>query len=132
MINIGYMDLKKFNIYNYSNEKYVEVDDFISYAIQTLNKKGYKTKYCCSGHYGYDREKSPNEEGYIYFKEAHNFKDLPEFIEQDGSHIIRFYYTTKSNTKERYDELIKMSMDLSCWADSLENKSMGDYGKKQC
>ena len=33
------------------NEKLIEVDDNIAYAICVLNKKGYKTEFCCEGHY---------------------------------------------------------------------------------
>lgn len=32
------------------DSKIIEVDDDIAEAISLLNKKGYKTKYCCSGH----------------------------------------------------------------------------------
>ena len=35
---------------NNCNSEIVELDDSIAYTIIELNKKGYKTKYCCGGH----------------------------------------------------------------------------------
>lgn len=43
-----YIDKKTFEIIDDSN--YFEVDDNIANTISVLNKKGYKTKACCSGH----------------------------------------------------------------------------------
>lgn len=33
------------------NERFIIIDSFIADTINILNKKGYKTKYSCSGHY---------------------------------------------------------------------------------
>ena len=49
------MDLKKFDIYRTFDDPnikgpIVEVDEMIAPIISLLNKKGYKTRYCCSGH----------------------------------------------------------------------------------
>lgn len=49
-----YMNIETYDIvsvYNKEDEdKYVEVDPATAVHISLLNKKGYKTRYCCSGH----------------------------------------------------------------------------------
>ncbi|MBU3146550.1 hypothetical protein [Clostridium sp. CF012] len=35
---------------NYDENEYFEVDETIALAISQLNRKGYKTSFCCSGH----------------------------------------------------------------------------------
>lgn len=38
------------NEYHILYDDYVEIDELIAPTIQILNRKGYKTKHCCSGH----------------------------------------------------------------------------------
>jgi len=38
------------NDYRILPEGYVEIDELIAPTIQVLNRKGYITRYCCSGH----------------------------------------------------------------------------------
>lgn len=45
-MNHKYIDIKTFDII----DDVFEVDEYIAEAISILNKKGYYTKYCCSGH----------------------------------------------------------------------------------
>ncbi|MEA4969945.1 MAG: hypothetical protein VB051_05355 [Candidatus Pelethousia sp.] len=50
-----YMHKRTFEIIQDSNidnelDDYFEVDELIALPIQTLNLKGYKTEFCCSGH----------------------------------------------------------------------------------
>lgn len=52
---MAFMDLKTFDIWAESNidgfhDGQVEIDEVIAPIIRELNIKGYKTKYCCSGH----------------------------------------------------------------------------------
>ena len=52
---MAYMDLKTFEIWAVSNidgfhDGQVEIDEVIAPIIRELNLKGYKTKFCCSGH----------------------------------------------------------------------------------
>lgn len=52
---MAYMDLKTFEMWAGSNmDKFydgkVEIDEAIAPVIRELNLKGYKTKFCCSGH----------------------------------------------------------------------------------
>ncbi len=48
------MDEKTFEIYHNDlgavPDGYVEIDELIAPTVQVLNRKGYITKYCCSGH----------------------------------------------------------------------------------
>ena len=46
--NHTFIDSKTYEIIK--DEQVIEVDDAIAETISVLNKKGYKTKYCCSGH----------------------------------------------------------------------------------
>lgn len=50
-----YMDLKSFELWAESNidgfhDEQIEIDEVIAPIIRELNLKGYKTKFCCSGH----------------------------------------------------------------------------------
>jgi len=52
---MAYLDLKTFEIWAESNidgfhDEHIEVDETIAPIIRELNLKGYKTKFCCSGH----------------------------------------------------------------------------------
>ena len=52
---MAYMNLETYNIFNFisnnvDKDKFVEIDELIAPIISLLNKKGYKTKFCCSGH----------------------------------------------------------------------------------
>lgn len=52
---MAFMDLKTFEIWAESNiddfhDGQIEIDEVIAPIIRELNLKGYKTKFCCSGH----------------------------------------------------------------------------------
>lgn len=56
--NHTFIDSKTYEII--PDENIIEVDDEIAEAISILNKKGYKTQYCCGGHiknmFKYDKQ----------------------------------------------------------------------------
>ena len=66
-------------------ENYFECDEFIAPIISLLNKKGYRTKFCCEGHlydqeiigeYTFKKGEKPNENtilGYIHHKLSNKF-----------------------------------------------------------
>ena len=56
----------------------IEVDELFAPVIAELNRKGYKTQYCCSGHYTGDY---PNS--YINFEEGIKLSSLPEGYRYD-------------------------------------------------
>lgn len=107
-----------------SKYKYMEIDDGFAYIIQQLNIKGYITRYCCSGHYGYQTQE-PNEDdftgGYIYFDKPYKFKNIPKDVVQDNSHILRFNFKSRPNTRERFDEINKFINNIADWVDELPN-----------
>lgn len=52
---MAYYDLKTNEIWAESNidgfhDEHIEIDEVIAPLIRELNIKGYKTKFCCSGH----------------------------------------------------------------------------------
>lgn len=111
---------------DYEENKYVEIDEMFSYIIQQLNLKGYRTKFCCSGHYGFDEYVYEGQKyniitgGYIYFDGAYDLGNLPEFaLLESGTSTIRFSFKSEPNTKERHYELLKYINLFSNWVDDL-------------
>lgn len=89
-----------FSIYSFdtreaNQEDYFECDDLIAPAISLLNRKGYTTKWCCSGHaYGGIQEaivydKMPDlcdiqsETGFTIIEVSENIPDKLEPIDED-------------------------------------------------
>lgn len=84
----------------------IEVDELILPVIAELNRKGYYTEYCCSGHY-YER----NIASYIMFEEGIALPSLPDGWKLDtdtfknrGRYCIRFI-----------DRFEKMNADEDQW-----------------
>ena len=94
----------------------VELDELITPTIIELNKKGYYTKFCCSGHW---YQNKPNT--YIYFLDNCLPDIVPEgFIVQEKS-IIRSRFED-SNYDSKFDFVIDMNKRLYEWAKKLENR----------
>jgi hypothetical protein len=69
---------KCFNVHcKCKNKKKFECDELLIFAIKTLNEKGYKTDFCCSGHIIDKKLTPPHIQTYILFKKIYNFKKIP-------------------------------------------------------
>lgn len=123
-----YIDKKEYNIYASFEDAKIEspvfeVDELIAPVISILNKKGYHTEYCCSGHmvgiytndYGI-----PNDDCYIKFKNYHDFKVIPDGFDYDVGDIytIRKYYIGDSLSV--YYSILETMKDLLEWAINLD------------
>lgn len=146
-----YIDKKDFNIYQSVSDVRIqaplfEVDEFIAPIISLLNKKGYVTKYCCSGHmvkvcHGdsttikilNDNYKvsfsEPNNSCYITFGDRNQFKDVKEFpnkseieysdYNEEQRLILSIKYKETDSIKERFTEIFSTMLELYEWAESL-------------
>lgn len=123
------------NLYNNQkcDHEFVEIDDLMVESMIILNRKGYKTKFCCQGH-AYEGINC----GYVYF-------ELPIFIDPKYSKPVNAYidpvnpciiraepdYPNLSDEELKYrannpmDKLILMksindfNLSLLMWADNL-------------
>ncbi len=95
----------------------VEIDDDIYDSIIELNKKGYRTKFCCAGH---SEKKRHDVGGYISFSypNRNTFKSCPEGWEIDeekddnvkqkwgNPFVIRYCFTeTGKHIKRKFDQV---------------------------
>ena len=89
------------------------IDSNLSYAIRNLNKKGYKTKFCCGGH--------PQKAFiyiYIYFDNEYNFNILPEDYKYKNK--ILYYKKKKQRTIKETQQLISSHIKiLNEWVKTL-------------
>ena len=103
-----------------------EVDELILPAIHILNKKGYVTTACCSGHYVSDSKKT-----YIMFDEAVELPSLPDgfCFDPHNKNVIESVSSGErgmdapvsiSDMFEVYDNIIS----LLRWAEGLPVKEL--------
>jgi hypothetical protein len=94
------------------HNKLVEIDENIAIPIQTLNKKGYETLYCCSGHFKLETAFQP----YIMFKAWGVPPSLPvgwsylNDMKQPNS--ITFLLTEKLSYWQAIENLYKWAEEL--------------------
>ena len=130
------LNLEKSYGYNYKcpsihcgDLEVVEVDDSIMSTIKELNKKGYITKFCCSGHSYED-----NTNTYISFDSdavpstlPNDFilEDMDYYIKNNWSYIgdqvcIRKWYKDIKN-EDLPRALLQTAIDLLDWVKELPN-----------
>ena len=106
-----------------------EVDECLAEVISILNKKGYHTEYCCSGHLRktrYNNLTELHDNLYITFSDKMRFKTInfPKDFEVEYSDyfddriIIRKYYKSEEGF-ERFKEIYETVEILYKWAISL-------------
>jgi len=121
--------------------KGIELDELIIPIISILNKKGYKTKYCCSGH-GLDslvsmKRKSADliNNWYIMFDGLYKYKELNldslkldgvniEFENFDGDTIIRHRFIDElENFYIALGFVSSLNITMYDWANSLPERT---------
>ena len=101
----------------------IDFDDDIVHAIIELNRKGFHTKYCCSGHV-----KGSGSGGYVYFeKQLLKKYGLPvgwyldlDYLEKPNT--IRYDVSENVNEKVRQKLINIMMKNLSDWIETLPMK----------
>jgi hypothetical protein len=106
----------------------VEIDELFLPTIIELNRKGYLTKFCCSGHY---YENCPN--AYIMFENDISLPNIPngyaKEIENDGNVTIRHMFGDGHTDSETilkykyYTEILKNAEITFKWAKKLPDIS---------
>ncbi len=81
------------------------IDELMLKPIVKLNKKGYRTLYCCSGH---EMREKADRKGYIMFYDKYKFPSLPEGWREDGCCI-----------RATTDDLALSIKNLNKWVDEL-------------
>ena len=107
-----YMNVKTYDLSFAPDNNLVEIDDLIAPAIQNLNRRGYYTSACCSGHI----EEPPY--AYIQFDYGEMTPEiLPAgwYWEEDGL----MYYNYVTDGTERKNEIHQVMDGLLSWSDSL-------------
>lgn len=114
---------------------YILIDDLIAPTIQVLNRKGYITEWCCSGHplkdcfiidgeFGKYRKESGQPNSYISFKEGISLPMLPpEFVMDSlGSRlVIRKRYNDDNDFFKISLNILAAMEQLYKWALNLPN-----------
>ena len=109
-----YMNEMTFDLSTVPIEHGVQIDDLIAQTIQTLNLKGYRTAWCCSGH-----AKEGFDSAYIQFEFGEiTPEELPSgwFWEEDGH--MQYQYVSCS-LDDLNQEIGKVMNDLLYWAEAL-------------
>ena len=97
----------------------VQIDEMLLTTISVLNKKGYHTKFCCSGHV-YDTF----PQTYIYFTGDVKLPDIPEgFRYEDGYYgggfCIRKDVEDDWTPRYSHMEILQRNLKLIEWATEL-------------
>lgn len=125
-----YID-KNFNIFLSTKDiriqkPYFECDELFAPTICILNKKGYKTKYCCSGHI-IDEKGIINHQSYhliynyayIVFDKKYSFLNIPiktNTTEIKDGYIVERQYNLE---KDLFKQQLAIAKDYYNWANNL-------------
>jgi len=98
-----------------------KIDEIIAPIIELLNKKGYKTRACCSGHYWDNKIPDMLDANcYIMFENNIDF-DLPFDFKIDGLCTIRKYFSC-IDSLELQREILSTALNLITLVKNLPNK----------
>jgi hypothetical protein len=119
---MGFMCNKCYSIYNEGNicskcnSKLIEIDNLLTPIVSMLNKKGYKTLSCCSGH----NDNHPTNKTYIKFQKEYEPKIIPngfKIRKDDYQNTIIYRYHPKPKCKDELEKSIfKSVIDLFNWS----------------
>lgn len=113
----------------------VEIDELFVPVIAELNRKGYKTQYCCSAHYD---SKGSDASSYIYFEDDIVLPSLPEGYmydqdlypwvdwEENGRDkrtTIRINFDKSKGLNELSKDILNNAIRVLEWAEGLEDVS---------
>lgn len=94
----------------------IQIDRSIQKIIRTLNIKGYKTMYCCEGHY--DNNGYTNT--YIYFKQPIKTKAPNGFTWRRNGLILEHIYELDKMSKSEFENQKKEYLkNLKEWSEKL-------------
>lgn len=94
-----------------------EIDDMMFDAISLLNKKGYITLYCCSGHLN---RKSIQIYVYIDNVNVNDFKTIPKNWKTYNNHCIEILYLSNDKRfKVKAEFLVKENIKFYKWVCTL-------------
>ena len=103
----------------------VQIDEMLLPTISLLNKKGYHTRFCCSGHV-YDLLSNPYMffETYICFESYVKLPSIPEGFHHNGDYYEGRFSISKNIFDDWIDtyrqaELLKNNLILLEWALAL-------------
>ena len=105
--------------YACSGDALFAIDELMIPAIRHLNRLGYKTAFCCSGHHIMDERPESYRYGYIYFKDKYEFETLPDGWYLDTKNITLNGTVIRSGC----DILAESIENLEKWVDTLERRN---------
>lgn len=96
----------------------IELDELIAPVIIVLNKKGYMTRFSCSGHwYKYSTP-------YIVFEDEEHLPDsLPKHFTLEGNNVIRYEFDNEQSVELKFNELLEINKSLLKWATLLDENN---------
>ncbi|EQF22234.1 rho termination factor, N-terminal domain protein [Clostridioides difficile CD160] len=101
-----------------SNDFIIEIDDAIADIVIELNKKGYKTMSCCSGHEEMDIVRT-----YILFREPYDINPPKEYTYKNRClerYIDKYNSNIKTSLKYNIDILQKWVHGLYSYSNNIE------------